>query len=314
MEAPEISIIIPLFNEETVFPQLIDRLENLLVSAEQKLEILLIDDGSSDQTPELVESQCRKNPRFRGVILSRNFGHQTAISAGMNHAYGTEAVFIIDGDLQDPPELLPQFYESLRQGYDIVYAVRKNRQEGPVKKLLYYLYYRILKSISYINIPLDSGDFCMMSRRVVDIINAMPEESLYIRGVRSWVGFRQKAFEYDRDKRADGESKYSLKNLFQLAFNGILNFSSFPIKFITQLGIFSILVGIIYLGITLFNKYVYDSVPQGFTTIIFAIVFFSGVQLVSLGIIGEYVMRIFFQVKNRPNFIVKKHITGKDQD
>ncbi len=219
---------------------------------------------------------------------------------------------IIDGDLQDPPELLMDFYALYKQGFDVVYAVRKKRKEGPVKKMCYHIFYRIMTYISYLDIPMDSGDFSLVSRRVVDVLNKMPEESRYIRGMRTWVGFKQTGYEYERDSCMAGDSKYSLKKLFRLAYNGIFNFSEFPIKLITNLGVFSILVAVIYLIQTVIQKYMYNSVPQGFTTLLFAIILFSGVQLLSLGIIGEYVLRIFFQVKGRPLYIIKQKIVDTE--
>ena len=219
---------------------------------------------------------------------------------------------IIDGDLQDPPELLPAFYELYKQGNDVVYAIRKKRKEGLLKKVSYHIFYRVLRSISYIEIPLDSGDFSLVSRRIVDVLNQMPEESRYIRGMRTWIGFKQTGYEYDRDERQAGDSKYSFKKLFKLAYNGIFNFSEFPVKLITNMGFISISISLIYLLYSIVKKYLYGDVPQGFTALLFAIILFSGVQLISLGIIGEYVLRIFFQVKGRPLYIVKKRIINKE--
>ena len=215
---------------------------------------------------------------------------------------------IIDGDLQDPPELVNEFYKLLISGYDVIYAIRKNRKEGFFKKLAYSSYYRLQKKISNFNIPIDSGDFSMLSKRVVDNMNNMPEQSRYLRGMRSWVGFKQIGYEYDRDERQAGETKYSWTKLFELAFNGIFNFSDFPVKIITRLGFLTVLFSLIYFVYNLYQKIYYDNVPQGFTATILAIILFSGVQLISLGLIGEYVLRIYNQVRNRPLFIVDKLI------
>lgn len=309
---PQISFVIPLYNESEVLPQLVERLNKLIDSQPMPIEVVLIDDGSRDNTAELIQQLSLTDKRYHGVLLARNYGHQTALTAGLAAARGTEAIMVLDGDLQDPPELLPDFYAKHKEGYDVVYAVRKKRKEGFFKKMAYHIFYRILRSISYIDIPLDSGDFSLISRRVVDVLNKMPEESRYIRGMRTWIGFKQIGLEYERAGRAAGDSKYSIKKLFKLAYNGIFNFSEFPVKFITNMGVFSILMSLLYLVYTLVQKFFYHSVPQGFTTLIIAIVLFSGVQLISLGVIGEYVLRIFFQVKGRPLFIVRKEIVESE--
>lgn len=226
-----------------------------------------------------------------------------------------DAVFIIDGDLQDPPELLPTFLQKLKDGYDVVYGIRKKRKEGFLKRICYRLYYRLQNRFANISMPLDAGDFSLITKKIVLLINSLPEESRYIRGLRSWVGHKQAGIEYDRDERLDGKSKYNLSALFKLAFNGIFNFSELPVRFIVITGILSIGFSMVYLGITLFKKLVYGTVPEGFTALIFAIVLFSGVQLLSLGIIGQYVVRIFFQVKQRPLYIVRSRIiNGKHED
>ena len=309
--APQVSIVIPLYNESEVLPHLIDRIGKLIDASPLKIEVVLVDDGSKDDTPEQIQQLSLSDDRYQCVILARNYGHQLALSAGLAASTATEAIMIIDGDLQDPPELLTAFYELYKQGNDVVYAVRKKRKEGPLKRMSYYIFYRILKSISYIEIPLDSGDFSLVSRRIVDVLNQMPEESRYIRGMRTWIGFKQVGYEYDRDERQAGDSKYSFKKLFKLAYNGIFNFSEFPIKLITNMGFFAISVSLVYLVYNIIKKYVYHAVPEGFTALLFAIILFSGVQLFSLGIIGEYVLRIFFQVKGRPLYIVKKRIINK---
>lgn len=310
--APQVSIVVPLYNESEVLPQLVDRINKLMNASPLKIEVVMVDDGSKDNTAQQIQQLSLTDDRYQCVILARNYGHQLALSAGLSAATATEAIMIIDGDLQDPPELLTQFYELFKQGNDVVYAVRKKRKEGAFKRLSYYIFYRILRSISYIEIPLDSGDFSLVSRRIVDVLNKMPEESRYIRGMRTWIGFKQTGYEYDRDERAAGDSKYSFKKLFKLAYNGIFNFSEFPVKLITNLGFFSISVSLLYLVYNIIKKYVYHAVPEGFTALLFTIILFSGVQLISLGIIGEYVLRIFFQVKGRPLYIVKKRIINKE--
>ena len=304
-----ILILVPLYNEAAVLPELLTRIDTLVAQTPQQLSILFIDDGSTDETPYLLQQAVNGKENYSAVFLSRNFGHAMAITAGLAYVpAAAEAVFIMDGDLQDPPELLPQFIEKMETGYDVVYGIRKNRREGFFKKLCYKLYYRLLKRFSNIKMPLDAGDFSLVRRNVVNELNKLPEESRYIRGLRSWVGFRQAGLEYNRDIRKNGNSKYSLRSLFKLAFNGLFNFSEVPIRFIGMIGFISILISLAYLGVTVYKKLVYGTVPEGFTALIFAIVLFSGVQLLSLGIIGEYILRIFFQVKQRPLYIVKSKI------
>ncbi|MES2794950.1 MAG: glycosyltransferase family 2 protein [Bacteroidota bacterium] len=308
-DLPQISIIAPLYNEKDTFPLLVERLNKLMDSSSISIEVVLIDDGSKDNTPELMAALALSDKRYHCLFLSRNHGHQSAVTAGMARAEGTEGAFIIDGDLQDPPELLSEFYLYLKKGFDVVYAVRKKRKEGWLKRTAYSTFYRILKSISYIDIPLDSGDFSLVSRRIINVMNQMPEESRYLRGMRTWVGFKQIGVEYDRDSRAAGESKYSLKLLFKLAYNGIFNFSEAPIKLVSSMGIGTFIIASMYLLTVLFKKFfIQDYVPEGFTALLFVIILFAGVQLIALGIIGEYVLRIFFQVKKRPLFLIKKVI------
>lgn len=306
---PQISIVAPLYNEKDTFPLLVERLNKLMDTSQLAIEVVLVDDGSKDNTAELMAALALSDKRYHAVFLSKNHGHQSAVTAGMAKAEGTEGIFIIDGDLQDPPELLEEFYGHLKNGADVVYAVRKKRKESWLKRTAYSAFYRLLKSISYIDIPLDSGDFSLVSRRVVNVMNKMPEESRYLRGMRTWVGFKQVGVEYDRDSRAAGDSKYSLKMLFRLAYNGIFNFSEAPIKLVTNMGIGTFLIATIYLLMVLFKKFfIKDYVPEGFTATLFVIILFAGVQLIALGIIGEYVLRIFFQVKNRPLFLIKREI------
>jgi polyisoprenyl-phosphate glycosyltransferase len=312
---PKISIVAPLFNESETFPHLLKRLTDLMQQAPIKIgvaaediEVVLVNDGSRDSTPELMQQIAFLDSRFHCVFLARNYGHQIALTAGLQKARGTEGVMVIDGDLQDPPELLFDFYKKHKEGYDVVYAVREKRKESFFKKVAYKTFYRLLKSISYINIPLDSGDFSFISRRVVDVLNLMPEESRYIRGMRSWIGFEQIGVPYERAERAAGESKYPFSALLKLAYNGIFNFSEFPIKLIKKIGYASVSISILYFFYSLYRQLMFGDVPRGFMATIFIIIFFSGIQLFFMGIMGEYLLRIFFQVKGRPLFIVKDEI------
>ncbi|QJD79103.1 glycosyltransferase family 2 protein [Spirosoma rhododendri] len=313
MDDPQVSIIAPLYNESETLPHLVTRLNTLMDRLSLRIEVVLVDDGSRDQTALLMQELALADARYHCVFLSRNYGHQIALTAGIAAARGSEALFIIDGDLQDPPELLPDFYQKLKEGYDVVYAVRKKRKEGWLKRMAYAGFYKFMRSISYVDIPLDSGDFSLISRRVANVMKQMPEESRFIRGMRSWIGFRQTGIEYDRDARLVGTSKYSFKMLRKLAYNGIFNFSEYPIKLVTRLGVITLVFAVLYLIQTLIKKYYYGDVPQGFTATLLVIILFSGVQLLALGLIGEYVLRIFFQSKGRPLYIVREVIRHQER-
>lgn len=310
---PEINIIIPLYNEEKVFPLLIARIKALLDQSHLAITVILVDDGSTDTTSILMKQLSSGDERFSSVILSRNFGHQLALTAALTKVNASEAVMIIDGDLQDPPELLEEMHKLYKEGYDVVYAVRESRKEGFFKVGFYKLFYRMLQKIASIDIPLDSGDFSLLSRRVVDVINEMPEESRYLRGMRSWIGFKQIGYKYSRPDRQAGTTQYTFRHLLRLAMNGIFNFSEFPIKFITFLGVSTMSISVIYFIVTLVKRFSSDYVPDGFTAIVFLIILFGGVQLISIGIIGEYLIRVFFQVKKRPLFIIKELIIDKKE-
>lgn len=311
----QVSFVIPVYNEESNLPMLADRLVKIMDQSPITLEAVLIDDGSRDNSRTMLQQLALSDPRFHVVLLSRNHGHQLALTAGLSVARGSEGVFVLDGDLQDPPELLDMFYAKFKEGYDVVYAVREKRKEVFYKRFAYFIFYRILKKIANIEIPLDSGDFSFMSRRVVNVLNKMPEESRFIRGMRTWIGFKQIGIAYDRQERASGDSKYSFSKLVQLALNGIYNFSEFPIKFVTSLGGFAIISSVIYLIFVVVKKMFFDQVIEGFTALLFVIILFGGIQLMAIGVLGEYILRIFFQSKSRPNFIIEKEIcAGKYLD
>jgi polyisoprenyl-phosphate glycosyltransferase len=301
---PLLSVVIPCYNEEVIIDALFERTMSAINAWTSDFEVICVNDGSKDNTLGLLIACHQKDKRFKVVSLSRNFGHQAAFLCGLSHSSG-EYIAMIDGDLQDPPELLAHFYEKIQEGYDVVYGVRRKRKEGFFKKMAYKTYYRFLGSVSSVPIPLDSGDFSMMRRVVLDNILQMSEQSLFIRGIRSWVGFRQFGYEYERDKRFGGEPKYTLAKLFELAYNGVFSFSQFPVKFLTKLGVFVIVFAILYSIFALYVKITNPEVPQGFTTLAIAIFLFSGVQLVALGMIGEYVLRIYDETRQRPLFIVK---------
>jgi polyisoprenyl-phosphate glycosyltransferase len=243
------------------------------------------------------------------VELARNFGHQVAITAGLDHAQG-KAVIVMDGDLQDPPEALPQFIAKWRQRYDVVYGIRERRKENWLKRIAYAGFYRLLRRVSNIEIPLDSGDFCIMDRRVVDLLISMPERNRFIRGIRSWVGLNQVGLPIERHARIAGKPKYTFRHLMILALDGLVSFSYLPLRIITILG-FSISLLSIFAAIFYAAKRLMTGLgPPGFATLVVAVFFLAGVQLITMGVIGEYVGRIFEEVKQRPLYIVRK-ITRK---
>lgn len=321
-DSVELSFVVPLYNEASVFSELQARLTKTMDEAPFDCETILIDDGSHDGTPDLMEAASRQDSRFRGVVLSRNFGHQRAVTAGLDHARGN-AVGVLDGDLQDPPELLLKFHTKLAQGYDVVYAVRKNRKEGPIKRFCYWAFYRLLRRLATIQIPLDAGDFCLMSRRVVDHIRALPERHRFVRGLRSWVGFKQIAMEYDRCERRAGESKYTFSKLTLLALDGLFTFSETPLRLATVFGALVATLSFVYAAYVVSWRLLDASFAlPGFATISCGMFFLGGIQLFCLGILGEYVARVHNEVKGRPIYIVDRIITqprldlpgGTDED
>jgi dolichol-phosphate mannosyltransferase len=306
----KLSVVIPLFNEESVFPELLDRLLKVRNDLPAETEIIFVNDGSSDQTTVLIEEAVATQDHCVGVHLSRNFGHQAAISAGLKVSRG-EAVALIDGDLQDPPELIPQLYAKVAESYDVVYAVRRNRKEGWIKRACYFTYYRMLNKITLIDLPLDAGDYCVMSRRVVTHINQMPERNRYIRGLRSFVGFKQTGIPYDRGMRVGGTSKYTLNKLFRLATDGIFTFSEFPLRIASVVGWAIAMVCMIYALALIYWRIFSDADVPGFATLAVAIAFLGGVQLICVGILGEYIARIHNEVKGRPAYIIEK-VSGSE--
>lgn len=304
----ELAILAPLYNEEEVVSETLRRLDAVLDSMAQPTEVILVDDGSSDSTPLILQQKALADSRYQCVLLSRNFGHTLALSAGMSVIRATEALFIIDGDLQDPPELLPTFLKKFREGYDVVYGIRRQRKEGPLKRTAYHMAYRMIRAFASLDLPPDSGDFALVSRRVTDLMNAMPESSRYLRGMRAWVGFKQTGIEYERSARMAGETKYSLNALIRLAFKGIINFSELPVRFITWAGGLSVTLALVYLIYTVLRQWLYHDVPSGFTALVALSVLFHGVTLLSIGLIGEYILRIFMQQKGRPLFVVRTHV------
>jgi len=302
-EEPEISVVIPLYNEEETLSVLAERLTRVLDGLGTTYEVVFVNDGSRDGTAEILRSLHDGDPRIKAIGLSRNFGHQIAISCGIDFAAG-RAVIVMDGDLQDPPEVLPGMIERWREGYDVVYAIRQKRKEGRIKRAAYKTFYWLLRKVSYLDIPLDSGDFSLMDRRVVDLLRRMPERNRFVRGLRTWVGLRQTGYEYARSARYAGQSKYSLTKLMRLAFDGLVSYSFVPLRAVSNLGLFVSLSALLYMGYLLAARLLGDRTIQGWTSTVVIMLFLGGVQLLSLGVIGEYVGRIFDEVKQRPHYIV----------
>lgn len=305
-----VSVAIPVYNEEQILPELLRRLRAVLGTIPGgPHEIVIVDDGSTDGTPDILRSEAARDPRIVGIVFSRNFGHQAALTAALDHVSGDVAV-VMDGDLQDAPENIPAFLEKYYEGYDVVYARRMRRKEVWWLRLCYYAFYRLITALSDARLPLDAGDFGLMSRRVVDEIRAMPEHHRYLRGLRSWVGFRQTAIPVERAGRYAGEPKYSPLKLLKLAADGIFSFSIVPLRFATLLGALTMSLAMVYAVYSLYVKFVEGRSPIGFTALIIAIIFLAGVQLFFMGIIGEYVGRLFEASKARPNYIVAEKFGG----
>jgi len=299
----KLSIIVPVFNEEANIEDLVNRTQTVIKSINDDFELIFVNDGSSDNTLNLLR-QYKMDDRLKIINLSRNFGHQNAVLAGLTKAKGNY-IGVMDGDLQDPPEVFIDMFNELENGFDVAYAVRKKRKENFFKKTAYWLYYRLLNKMIDFDFPLDSGDFSLIKRSVLDNMLTSTESNLYLRGTRSWVGFKQTPVIYERQERNAGEPKYKLSHLIKLASNGIFSFSHLPIKTIRSLGYFTIIVSLILLIKVISNYLFYNTAPQGFASLMIAIVFFCGVQLISLGIIGEYIYRIYNETRDKPKFIIK---------
>jgi len=309
---PRVTIGIPLFNEEDNVPELLRRVRQQLSELPGGPHtLLLVDDGSSDRTPLLLEQAASEMDDVVVVRLSRNFGHQAAISAALDHAEG-DAVILMDGDLQDDPAAIPRFIAKYREGYDVIYAKRVRRKEGILKRAAYHVFYRVIRRLSEVPLPLDSGDFSLLSRRVVDAINSATEHHRYVRGLRAWAGFRQVAMDVERHQRNSGEPKFGLGKLIRLAFDGLFAFSLVPLRLATFLGFLMVFLSGLFGLYALAEKVFGDGSPQGFTAVILAVIMMGGVQLVFLGIIGEYIGRTYNEAKRRPQYIVDE-VFGRDK-
>ena len=302
---PVYSIIAPAFNEELCLDTLYTRVSEVMDRTGEAWELVLVDDGSSDKTADIIHRLSEKDPRVRCIYFARNFGHQIAVTAGLDNALGDAAV-IIDADLQDPPEVILQLIEKWKEGYEVVYAVRKERDgESWFKKKTASMFYRLIYKIADVKIPLDTGDFRLLDRKVIDVMNKMREHDRFLRGMSSWVGFKQTGVEYHRDARIAGQTKYPLKKMVKLALNAITGFSYVPLQLATYFGFIIAGLSIIAIPVIIILRLTGQELFGQATTLI-STCFLGGVQLIFLGIIGEYLGRIYDEVRNRPLYVTRE--------
>src|SRR5262245_658729 len=306
MASSRYSIVVPLYNEQHVLPELSARLRAAVTRLHGPVEIIFVNDGSVDGTLGILKMLQFEDKAIRVVSFSRNFGHQAAVSAGLAYAEG-DVIAVLDGDLQDPPELLPDFFAKLEEGWDVVYGIRRQRRGAILKRVSYFVFYRLLHRLADIDIPVDAGDFCAMTRRMVDHLNRLPETDRFVRGLRAWIGFRQTGIPYERDCRHAGVPKYTLGKLIQLSLDGLLSFSYAPLRWLAAAGF--VLCGVSFLGIlVVIGRYLFTPYVPGYTSLAILVLFFGGVQMLTGGLIGEYVGRTAQQVKGRPLYVVDELI------
>lgn len=307
MSHPTLSIVIPVYNEQENLPELYQRLSAITTILPGQTELIFVDDGSCDRTLELLRDLHRKDPNVCYLSFARNFGHQIAVTAGLHHAQG-DAVVVMDADLQDPPELIRDLLDQWQQGYQVVYAKRSHRQhDGALKRLTAYCFYRILRYLVDVDIPTDTGDFCLMDRAVVDLLNRMPERNRYIRGLRAWVGFRQTAVYFQRPARFAGQPKYTWRKSLNLAMRSIMAFSTLPLRLSIYLGLLAASLATVMMALTIYWRLIEQSSRLiGFTLITVAIFFLGAVQLICIGILGAYIGRIYEEVQGRPLYTLKE--------
>ncbi len=304
---PIYSLVIPIYNEEENINEMYRRLHHVMEQLDGDVELILIDDGSRDRSLNMMRELHHRDNRVHYLSLARNFGHQIAVTAGLNFVQG-KCIIVMDADLQDPPELILTMLEKWHQGYQVVYAQRISRQqESRLKRLTAYLFYRILRRLAKVDIPVDTGDFCLMDRQVVDILNSMPERNRYIRGLRAWVGFRQTSVLFERNPRFAGDVKYTFGKSLSLAIDGIISFSTVPLRLATYLGIISAAIAMIMIILVLYWR-IFAPVSHliGYTLITISMFFLGSVQLICIGILGEYIGRIYEEVKGRPLYTLKE--------
>jgi dolichol-phosphate mannosyltransferase len=309
---PVFSIIAPIFNEAQNIPELYRRVKETLEATSEPWELWLVDDGSTDGSTDMIRQLADQDPHVRPLIFARNFGHQIAVTAGLDYARG-QAVIIIDSDLQDPPEVVLDLIEKWREGYEVVYAIRTEREgESWFKLFTASLFYRLIYRITDVDIPLDAGDFRLMDRKVVNVINRMRERFRFLRGMSAWVGFRQIGVPYRRAARHAGETKYPFRKMFRLALNAVTGFSYFPLQLATYLGFVSAGISILAIPVVISFRLAGSQAFFGQATTLIAVLFLGGVQLISLGILGEYIGRLYDEAKGRPLYIIREEPVEKD--
>ena len=300
------SIIAPIYNERENLPELHRRVTEVMDSTGESWELILVDDGSSDSSSDIIRDLAKKDSHVRPVIFARNFGHQVAVTAGLDYSRG-EAVVIIDADLQDPPELILEMAKKWKEGNEVVYAVRVEREgESWFKLWTASLFYRIIYRITDVKIPLDTGDFRLMDRKVVNVMNQMREKHRFLRGMSAWVGFKQVGVEYKRAARVAGETKYPFRKMFKLAVNAVTGFSYFPLQVATYVGFASAVIAILAIPLVIYLRVAGHQQLTGQATTLIAVLFLGGVQLISLGVLGEYIGRLYDEAKGRPLYIVRE--------
>ncbi len=305
---PTVAVAIPVYNEAEVLPRLLTRLRAVLDAiGGGPHQIVFVDDGSSDTTLDLLEAAAREDSRVTVIALARNFGHQAALTAALDQVNG-DVTIVMDADLQDPPEAIPTLLERHAQGFDVVYAQRVGRKESLPLRLSYLVFYRLIARLADVALPLDAGDFGLMSRRVVDHVRSTRERHRYLRGLRSWVGFRQTGVPVERGARAAGRSKYGVLGLIRLASDGLFAFSTAPLRAASLIGVGAITASLVYAAYSVYAKFMLHRSPQGFTALVLIITFMSGVNLLFLGIIGEYLGRVYEEVKGRPVYVIDRVI------
>ena len=306
MSNPVLSVVVPIWNEEETIPELYRRMMDVLAQTGVTWEMVLVSDGSTDRSTEMIRDLAKEDARIRPVIFAKNFGHQIAVTAGMAHSRG-DAVILIDADLQDPPELILEMMDKWREGYEVVYAVRATR-EGETRFKLWTakMFYRLINALTDTDIPLDTGDFRLMDRAVVDVMNRMGEHHRFIRGMVSWVGYRQIGVEYDRKERFAGETKYPLRKMVKLAMTAITGFSNVPLRMATYIGFIAAAISVIIIPIVIILRTLGNQAFLGQASTLIAVLFFGGVQLIALGVLGEYIGRIYDEGRNRPLYITRE--------
>ena len=306
LKSPEISIVVPLYNEEKNIRLMYDRLVSSILKITSNFEIIYVNDGSKDNSFLELLKLSNEDERVKYINFSRNFGHQIAVTAGLDYSKGT-AVVIIDGDLQDPPEVIPEMYAMYKEGFEVVYGQRlKRKGDNFFKKITAKYFYRILKKITSISIPLDTGDFRLIDRKIVNDLKNMPEQNKFLRGQIAWLGYRQTSVFFERDERKFGETGYPFSKMLKFALDGITGFSDVPLQFVTKTGIFISFISFLVILYAIFSHFILERTITGWTSLIISSMFIGGVQLISVGIIGEYISRINKNVQNRPLYIVSE--------